>query len=426
MIDINLIRTNPDLVKAALEKRGAVIDLDAIRQLDSDHNSLQRQMQDLRARRNAVSAEIPALKKQGKDISALQTEMRTVGDKIKEFEKQIGDVHEKLQWHLDRIPNLPQDDVPPGGKEQNQVLREFGKKPQFSFTPKDHVELATSLKLIDYERGVKVAGSGNWIYSDRGARLEWSLLNYFIENHLQDGYKMMMVPHLLLETCGYNAGQFPKFDDAVFFLRPEEGDTSVKFLLPTSETVLANLYAGEIIPEEDLPLKYFSYTPCYRREAGSYRTSERGMIRGHQFNKIEMFHYARPEDSNKSHDELVGKAERLVDGLGLHFRTSRLAAGDCSEAMAKTFDIEIWIPSMNEYKEVSSVSNACDYQARRGNIRLKRKDSGKNEFVHTLNASGLATSRLFPAILEQCQQADGSVVVPAALRKWYGEEIIRP
>ncbi|MBT4137319.1 MAG: serine--tRNA ligase, partial [Candidatus Latescibacteria bacterium] len=306
--------------------------------------------------------------------------------------------------------------------DKNEVVRTWGELPVFGFEPKDHVELVTSLRLIDYERGVKLGGTGFWLYIGDGARLEWALLNYFMDQHTQDGYEFILPPHILNEACGYAAGQFPKFADDVFLLKNE--DDKVQFLLPTSETALINLHRDEIIPEAELPKKYFSYTPCYRKEAGSYRAQERGMIRGHQFNKVEMFQYTRPEDSNNALEELIGKAESLVQGLGLHHQVSKLAAKDVSATMAKTYDIEVWIPSMDEYKEVSSASNAHDYQARRGNIRYKRNDTGKNIFAHTLNASGLATSRLIPAIVEQNQQADGSVIIPEVLRPYLGGKAV--
>ncbi len=257
-----------------------------------------------------------------------------------------------------------------------------------------------------------------------GARMEWALLNFFIDEHLRDGYELMLLPHMLKYECGYVAGQFPKFTDEDYWIaNPTSSDK--KFLLPTAETALVNLHRDEILSEEELPKKYVAYTPCYRREAGSYRSEERGMVRGHQFNKVEMVQYTRPEDSDKAFEELVGKAERLVQELGLHYRLSKLAAGDCSFSMARTYDVEVWIPSMKIYKEVSSASNARDYQARRGNIRFRGKD-GKIQYVNTLNASGLATSRVLPAIVEQYQNADGSVTVPEVLRKYMGTDVIRP
>ena len=257
-----------------------------------------------------------------------------------------------------------------------------------------------------------------------GARLEWALLNYFIDTHLADGYELILPPHMLEYECGVTAGQFPKFADEVYKIE-NPTDNRSRYMLPTAEAALASLYRNEILTEADLPKKLVSYTPCFRREAGSYRSDERGMVRGHQFNKVEMFQYTLPEKSDEAFDELVMKAENLVKGLGFHFRTVKLAAEDCSASMARTYDIEINIPSMNGYKEVSSVSNARDYQARRGMIRVKREGSGKTEFVHTLNGSGLATSRILPALVEQNQLADGSVAVPEVLRKYLGTDIIK-
>ena len=317
------------------------------------------------------------------------------------------------------LPNLPDPDLVPGGKEHNEPLRYYGEPHQFAFPPKHHVDLCLDLGLIDYDRGTKLAGSGFWMYQGMGARLEWALLNYFIDTHVADGYEFVLPPHMLEYQCGETAGQFPKFAEEVYKIA-NPTDDRIHYMLPTAEAALASVYRGEILPEVELPRKFFAYTPCFRREAGSHRADERGMVRGHQFNKVEMFQYTRPEDSDQAFEELVGKAERLVRDLGFHFRTVKLAAGDCSAAMARTYDIEIQIPSMNGYKEVSSVSNARDYQARRGNIRFRREATGKPEFVHTLNGSGLATSRIFPAMVEQNQQADGSVVVPEVLRKYLG------
>ena len=303
---------------------------------------------------------------------------------------------------------------------RNLTVIYIGEKHTFDFEPKHHVDLCQDLGLIDYERGVKLAGSGNWMYTGMGARLEWALLNYFIDTHTADGYDFILPPHMLEYQCGVTAGQFPKFADEVFKIanHPTEGGTF--YMLPTAEAALASVYRDEILTEADLPKKFFAYTPCFRREAGSHRADERGMVRGHQFNKVEMFQFTTPENSDEAFDELVTKAEKLVEGLGFHFRTVKLAAGDCSASMARTYDIEILIPSMDGYKEVSSVSNARDYQARRGNIRFRREATGKPEFMHTLNGSGLATSRIFPALVEQNQRADGSIVVPEVLRKYLG------
>jgi len=418
MLDLNLIRENTEKVKAALLKRMDSVDFTELLQWDEERRELISQVEILKNKKNQVSKEIPMLKKQGKDVEHYYEEMKEVSNNIKEFEEKLTVLEEKVKVFLQSLPNMPDEDVLPGGKENNKVIREWGQRPDFKFQAKDHVELVKLHDLIDYERGVKLGGNGFWIYKGTGAILEWALLNYFIEEHLRDGYEFILPPHILSYQCGVAAGQFPKFGDEVYKVNSDKENT--QFLLPTSETALINLHRDEILKEEELPRKYFSYTPCYRVEAGSYRASERGMIRGHQFNKVEMFQYTKPEDSDAALEELIGKAERLVQGLGLHHRVTKLAAKDCSATMAKTYDIEVWIPSMNEYKEVSSASNGKDYQARRGMIRYRRNDSKKNEYVHTLNASGLATSRLLPAIVEQFQQEDGSIIVPEVLRKWVG------
>ena len=413
MIDLNRIRTETEAVQAALGKRGVEVDFGPMLQQDKARREAIGQTEALKARRNELSGQVPRIKKEGGDPAPLFAQVRAIGEEIKALDAKVAALDAAVKEQLYALPNLPDDDVVAGGKEQNAVLRQWGEKP--ADAPRNHVELAESLGLIDYARGAKLSGNGYWLYTGVGAQLEWALLNYFVQSHLQDGYSFMLVPHMLGEACGFTAGQFPKFRDEVY--RVDEGEM---FMLPTAETALVNLHRDEILPEDLFPLKYFSYTPCYRKEAGSYRAEERGMIRGHQFNKVEMVQYALPERSGESFEELVDKAERLVRGLGLHYRVSKLAAGDVSASMARTYDIEVWIPSMGIYKEVSSVSNANDYQARRGNIRVRRKDSKKLEFAHTLNGSGLATSRILPTILEQYQQPDGSVVVPEVLRPYIG------
>lgn len=425
MIDINLIRQDPETVRQALLKRMVEVDFSELLSWDAERRALISQGDELRSKRNRVSDQIPAMKRQGVDVSSVLAEMKAVSDQIKEIDSRLTEIEAQIKQFLDSLPNMPDDDVVAGGKERNEVVRVWGELPQFDFPAKDHIELALSLGLVDYERGAKLGGNGFWIYTGKGARLEWALLNYFIEAHLSDGYEFILPPHILTYDCGYTAGQFPKFSEDVFHIEADEGRGFQQFLLPTAETALVNLHRDEILQESDLPKRYFAYTPCYRREAGSYRAQERGMIRGHQFNKVELFQYTRPEDSAAALEEMIHKAERLVQGLGLHHRVSKLAAADVSASMAKTYDIEVWIPSMKEYKEVSSASNAKDFQARRGGMRFRRQATGKTEFVHTLNASGLATSRLFPAILEQFQQADGSVVIPEALRRWTGVDVIR-
>ncbi len=421
MLDINLIRTNPEYVKERLAAKGCKADIDQLLAMDADKRKLMAEVENKKAEQNRVSKLIPQMKKKGEDTSEIMAEMKALSADIGVLDSELGEKTAAIKEFMDALPNLPADDVIPGGKENNKEVRSFGEQPKFAFTPKDHVELATSLDLVDYPRGAKLGGNGFWIYKGLGAQLEWALINFFIECHLTDGYEFMLPPHILTYQCGYTAGQFPKFEEDVFSLQEDAKDGKFNFfMLPTAETALINYHRDEILTEDELPKKYFAYTPCYRREAGSYRANERGMIRGHQFNKVEMFQYTAPENSDKALEELIRKAEYIVETLGLHYRTSKLAAEDCSASMAKTYDIEVWLPSMSEYKEVSSASNARDYQARRGNIRFRRNETKKVEFLHTLNASGMATSRLLPAILEQHQQADGSVVIPECLRKFMG------
>lgn len=425
MLDIKYIKENPEEVIELLQRKGkdAREDIENILRLDGERRALIAETEAMKAEQNKTNKLIPQYKKEGKDVSELFAKMKEMSVKTRENDDKLKAVEAEYTALMLGLPNLPDKDLLPGGKENNQPLRYFGEPRKFDFEPKNHVDLCTDLGLIDYTRGTKLAGSGFWIYRGMGARLEWALLNYFIDTHLADGYEMILPPHMLEYECGLTAGQFPKFADEVYKIEnPTDG--RVHYMLPTAEAALASLYRNEILTEADLPKKLFSYTPCFRREAGSYRADERGMVRGHQFNKVEMFQYTLPEASDAAFEELVTKAENLVRGLGFHFRTVKLAAGDCSASMARTYDIEINIPSMNGYKEVSSVSNARDYQARRGMIRVKRAN-GRTEFVHTLNGSGLATSRILPALVEQNQNADGSVNVPDVLRKYIGTDVIR-
>jgi seryl-tRNA synthetase len=419
MLDIRLIREKPEEVRQALLKRMDHVDFQELLGWDRERRSMIAEIDSFREKRNSTASRIGDMKRGEEDTTDLQAQMKDLSRRIKELEASLEETEMRIQSALEALPNMPDSDVPAGGKECNQVLTIWGAEPKFDFKPRDHVELATRLGLVDYERGVKLGGRGYWLYHGDGARIEWALLNYFVESHLSDGYEFVLPPHILTYQCGYIAGQFPKFADDVFHLKSEES-----FLLPTAETAIINLHRDEILAEQELPKRYFAYTPCYRREAGSYRTEERGTVRGHQFNKVEMFAFTRPEESDAAFEELVGKAEKLVQGLGLHHRVSKLAAGDTSAAMAKTYDIEVWLPSMREFKEVSSASNARDYQARRGSIRFRRGSTGRPEYLHTLNASGLATSRLLPAILEQNQRADGTVAVPQVLQKSVGKQIL--
>ena len=435
MLDIKKIKENPDAVKAGLKAKEVDCDaiVDRILELDVQVRGLKTSTETKTAQKNKLAKENGKLfgqkkgaEKRGEDTSALDAQIEANKEESIALDTAIADdaallkdLNVEFRTAMLSLPNLPDEDLLPGGKENNQPLRYVGEKPQFDFEPKHHVDLCEGLGLIDYPRGVKLAGAGNWMYTGMGARLEWALLNYFIDCHIADGYEFILPPHMLEYQCGETAGQFPKFADEVYKIA-NPTDDRVHYMLPTAEAALCSIYRDEILSEADLPKKLFAYTPCFRREAGSHRADERGMVRGHQFNKVEMFQFCKPEDSDAAFEELVTKAEKLVEGLGFHFRTVKLAAGDCSASMARTYDIEILIPSMDGYKEVSSVSNARDYQARRGNIRFRREETGKPEFLHTLNGSGLATSRIFPALVEQNQRADGSVVVPECLRKYLG------
>ena len=424
MLDINRIRENPEKVKEALKKKLWDADFTELLAWDKKKKELIQFVEGNKAEMNKLSASVPQAKKNGEDVNKIFAKVKEIAAANAESEKELKDLEDKIFNFLAELPNIPDDDLLGGGKENNKPIRTFGKKPEFNFPLKDHVELATSLGLVDYDRAAKIAGRGAWIYTNLGARLEWALLNYFISEHLKDGYTFILPPHLLNEDSGFGAGQFPKFREDVFWL---EGLEPKRFLRPTAETALVNIYRNEIMDEKDLPKKLFAYTPCYRREAGSYRTEERGMIRGYQFDKVEMVQYTKPEDSDAAFEELVRKAESLVAGLGLHYQVSKLAAGDISHSMARTYDIEVYLPSMGIYKEVSSASNARDYQARRTMCRYRNPVTKKTEYVHTLNASGLATSRIFPALLEQFQQEDGSVIIPEVLRPWMGGlEVLKP
>lgn len=422
MLDIKKIQSDPVGMAKKMAAKGVTIDFAELIEKYERRKSINAENDALRNRRKTISKKIGIAMKNGSpDGEALAQEVKELNEKIKANEVLIAEIDQYVNKLMLELPNPPADGVAPGGKENNEVVKIHGVKPEFNFIPKNHVDLAESLDLIDYKRGVKLSGSGYWVYTRVGAMLEWALLNYFVETHLADGYEMLLLPHILNQDCGLVAGQFPKFYDEVYYL----DNTREKFILPTAETALVNLHRGEILNEDELPKRYFAFTPCYRKEAGSSRADERGMIRGHQFNKVELVQYAHPDHSMDSLKEMLAKAEKLVAGLGLHYRVSKLAAEDCSWAMATTFDVEVWIPSMGIYKEVSSVSNAFDYQARRGNVRFRDVETGKTRFVHTLNASGLATSRIFPAILEQFQQEDGSVKVPDVLKKWLPFDYIK-
>ena len=426
MIDINRIRNNKEEVEKALLKRMDNVDLDELIEWDKEKRRIGTLMDEYRAERRKASDTIPKMKKEGKDTTAIVEQMKELGTKIDEGMVKYNELEKKIFDYLAGLPNTPDDDVLAGGKENNEVLRTHLTKPEFDFEIKPHYEILKDLKMVDYERGVKIAGEKNWIYTGIGARLEWALINYFIDTHIKNGFQFMMLPYMLKYECGFGAGQFPKFNDEVYMIKTEENDEKhIKFLLPTAETGLVNVHSNEILNIDELPKKYFAYTQCFRVEAGSSREEERGTIRGHQFNKVEMVEYVSQDKTEEAFNELLNIAEGIMKNLGLHYQVSKLAAGDCAQGMCRTYDIEVWIPSMGIYKEVSSVSNSRDYQARRNNTKYRDTD-GNLHYVCTLNGSGLATSRLVPAIVEQYQNKDGSITVPEVLRPYLGGlEVIR-
>ena len=420
MIDIKRIVENKEEVEKALSKRMKVEDmhLDEIIDLYNKRKEVLKEYESKRAQQNSFNSKMAGIEKGSEEFKKLVSDLKTLSQTVKELERNVDELTQKLTSLVEVLPNIPDEDVVAGEKEANQVIKVVGEKPIFNFPIKDHVELGESLGLFDLERAVKISGNNFVMYKGWGARLEWALLNYFINSHLSDGYEMILPPHIVGERSGYTAGQLPKFKDDVYWLKDLD-----QFLIPTAETALDNLFRDEILNEKDLPKKYFSYTPCYRKEAGSYRANEKGLIRVHQFNKVEMYQYTTQEGSDLAFEELLGKAEKLVADLGLHYRISKLAAGDCSAPAARTYDVEVWLPAVSQYYEVSSISNVRDYQARRGNMRY-RKEDGTIEYMHTLNASGLATSRLMVALVETYQQEDGSILVPDVLRKYIGVDKI--
>lgn len=426
MLDMELIRKDRDAVASALAKRLDPAEvtraLDELQQLDQQRRSLITEIDGERQRRKAEARAYAEAKRAGREpeVPASEAGRR----QLAELETELDGVQAQLRLRMSELPNLPADDVVPGGKEANRVVKTFGEPPAIEKV-RDHVELSRLLGLVDHERGVKLGGSGFWMYTGLGARLEWALVNWLVDQNVAAGYEFLLPPHLLLDTAGFAAGQFPKFHDDVYHLDRQSAPRG-QFLLPTAETAILGAYQDEILDTAKLPLKVFAYTPCYRREAAGSHSDERGTVRGHQFNKVEIFQFTLPEQADAALEAMVAHAEGLVERLGLHYQRSLLAAGDASAAMRKTLDIEVWMPSTGRYKEVSSVSWGGDYQARRAAIRYREPGGKQTRFVHTLNGSALATSRLFPAILEQFQQPDGTVLVPEVLRDRLGTDRLTP
>lgn len=415
MMSVKWILKDAQRSRTALEKRGAAQSgIDELVNLEERRKSPTKAISE----NNSLRKKISKSRGQKSDDRIAGVGQRERSD---DLAGQMALVERELKGVLDQLPNTVNDSVSAGGKAHNKVISYSRVKPDFGANCRDHSALSQELGLIDHARGVKLGGTGYWTYTGLGAALEWSLLNYFCRRHYADGYRFVLSPHILDAEAGYIAGQFPRFEDDVFHV--EDGENRDSFLVPTAETAMAAMFGGKILERGLLPMQLFAVTPCNRRVAGGYRHGERGSIRGHQFIKVELFQTAEPDASESAHQQLLGRVESRLDDLGLHYRTSLLAAGDTRFAMSKTYDVEVWMPSVGEYKEVSSVSCAKDSQSRRGKIRYRGADS-KPQYVHTLNASGLATSRLFPALLEQGQQADGSVKIPEVLAEWLGTDLI--
>ncbi len=421
MLDLKELRRDPTGTEEKLRNKVPDVSLGRILELDERLRALKTEVEELKSKKNHSSKEIGLRKQKGEDISTAMLEMSQLGERIAQGDGEIAQVEEELKHRIAVLPNLPMDDVPvsPSPKD-NVCIKEWGTKRTFDFPFKNHVELNEKLKLFDFARAAKMSGSGWPLYVGMGARVEWALLNYMLDIHRKNGFTQVIPPLLVRPEMMYGVGQLPKFENQLFKIRDEDYHL---YLIPTSEVSINGIHFDEILEEEQLPLKYTAYTPCFRREAGAAGSQERGLIRMHQFNKVELFCLTKPEESSQVYNEMLASAEEVLQGLGIHYRNMLLTTGDMSFAAAKTIDIEVWLPGQNRYYEVSSVSNCTDFQARRSQIRYRHKKE-KPQFVHTLNGSGLATSRLMVALLENNQQEDGSILVPKVLQKYLGEETI--
>jgi seryl-tRNA synthetase len=419
MLDLNLIRERPDFVKERLKLRGGDYPIDKILSLDEERRKLITQVETLRHERRVKSEEIGRLKRVGDEASAslLAQEVRSLGERLKELEDELSRVEKELKELLVTLPNLPHVSVPVGESyKDNVVVKRWGEPPKFDFEPKPHWEIGVNLGILDFERAAKIAGSRFAVYYGVGALLERALINFMLDLHTKKhGYKEVLPPFLVNSASMFGTGQLPKFREELF--KVEDWDF---YLIPTAEVPLTNLHRDEILPEEVLPLYYTAYTPCFRAEAGAHGRDTRGIIRQHQFNKVELVKFVVPETSYEELESLLLDAEEVLQLLGLHYRVVLLCTGDLGFAAAKTYDIEVWAPGQGRYIEISSCSNFEDFQARRANIRYRPKGGGKPRFVHTLNGSGLAIGRTVMAILENFQQEDGSVIIPEVLRPYMG------
>jgi seryl-tRNA synthetase len=421
MLDIKFVRENTEVVQQGLLKRGLQGDFTEFLELDQRRLFLLRAVEEMRQRRNSTSQEIGRLKRLGIDTTAISAEMRTLGEKIKSLEEEIGEIEERQSNFLLNVPNTPHHTVPVGKDEtENVEVRRYGEPRVFDFEPLNHWDIAEDLDIIDFERGARIAGARFAVMKGLGARLERALMNFMLDEHTKKGYKEVFPPLLVNRSAMTGTGQLPKFEAELFRTVDPEF-----YLIPTAEVPVTNLHRDEILNESNLPLYYTAYTPCFRREAGSHGKDVRGLIRQHQFNKVELVKFVRPEDSYDELEKLTADAESILQKLGLPYRVIVLCTGDMGFASAKTYDIEVWLPGQQRYREISSCSNFEDFQARRAGIRFRREGKKGTEFVHTLNGSGLAIGRTLVAILENYQQADGSVSIPEVLIPYMGVDRIR-
>jgi seryl-tRNA synthetase len=424
MLDLRIIRENPEAVKTLLRRRGGEFnDLDELLKPEEDRRLALQESESLKNKKKKLSAGVGQLKQNGEDATQLMEEVKVINASIKELDDKIQALELQVQEKLLGIPNTPEDSIPDGADESaNKMVRDWGTKPELSFKLKNHVEIGEQLGLIDLKRAAKIAGSRFAVYKGQGAELIRALINFMIDVQTREnGYEELYPPFLVNKESMQATGQLPKFEEELFATRDDP-----LYLIPTAEVPVTNFHRDEILEEESLPICYAAYTPCFRREAGSYGKDTQGLIRQHQFDKVELVKFSRPEDSAEELEALVENAESILKKLNLHYRVMELCAGDLGFSAAKTYDLEVWLPSQNTYREISSCSNFTDYQARRARIRCKKRTGGKPEFVHTLNGSGLAAGRLFVALLENYQQEDGTVLVPKALRPYmHGQEVLK-
>ena len=420
MLDLKKIRENPDEIEAQLRRREPDLELKPLLELDREHRELLHRTETLRNEQKSLSKEIGQAKARGEDAGPVLEKVSRIKEEIASLEEPLRDVEARLELQLANLPNLPHPSVPADmNKKNNVVHRTWGEKRKFDFEPLNHLELSERLGLFDLSRAAKIAGSQFPMYVGNGARLEFALIQFMLEENIKKGFVPVMPPLMVNADSMFTSGNLPKFADQLYKCQDDP-----LYMIPTSEVPLTNLHRDEILSEDQLPLYYCSYTPCFRREAGTYGSEERGLVRMHQFHKVEMYKFTTPEASYDELESLTEAAEDLVQKLGLHYQTMLLVTGDIGQQAAKTYDVEVWLPGQNAYYEVSSCSNCEDYQARRGNIRYRPSGQdgkpGKPAFLHTLNGSGLATSRLMISLIENNQQADGSIIIPEVLRKYMG------